>query len=67
MAMMMGNLYAALREGGTSDDQARKAAEEVADYTKQLSDIRSDLSLEKGLLGVVVTGVMALLIKAFFA
>lgn len=67
MALMMGNLYEALREGGTSDDRARKAAEEVADYTKQLSDIRNDLSLVKGLLGVVVTGVMALLIKAFFA
>lgn len=66
MAMMMGNLYSALREGGASDEQARKAAEEVADYQKQLTDIRADLALVKGLLGVVVAGVMALLVKTFF-
>lgn len=66
MALMMGNLYQALREGGASDEVSRKAAEEVADYQKQLSEIRSDLSLVKGLLGVVVAGVMALVLKAFF-
>lgn len=66
MALRMGNLYEALRESGASDERARKAAEEVADYQKQLSDIRTDLSLVKGLLGVVVAGVMALLIKTFF-
>ena len=67
MALMMGNLYTALRESGAADETARKAAEEVADYSKQLSDIRTDLALVKGLLGVVVTGVIALVIKAFFA
>ena len=65
MAMMMGSLYAALREGGTGDEAARKAAEEVADYTKQLSDSRNDLAMVKALLGVVVTGIVALLLKAF--
>ena len=66
MALMMGSLYQALRESGASDETSRKAAEEVADYQKQLSDIRSDLSLVKGLLGVVVAGVMALVLKTFF-
>ena len=66
MAMMMGALYQALREGGASDERALKAAEEVADYSKQLADIRTDLALVKALLGIVVTGIIALIIKAFF-
>ena len=67
MSMMMGNLYEALVEGGASSENARKAAEEVADYQKQLSDIRTDLALVKALLGVAVTGILALVVKAFFA
>jgi len=66
MAIMMGNLYEALVEGGASADNARKAAEEVADYQKQLSEIRTDLTLVKTLLGVIVTGVAALVIRTFF-
>ena len=64
--MMMGNLYEALVEGGASSENARKAAEEVADYQKQLADIRTDLTLVKALLGVAVTGILALIIKTFF-
>lgn len=67
MALMMGQLYQALRESGASDESARKAAEEVADYQKQLSDIRSDRSMVKALLGVLVAGVAALVVRAFFA
>lgn len=65
MAIMMGNLYEALVEGGASSDTARKAAEEVADYQK-LGEIRTDLTLVKGLLGVSVAGTIALVIKGFF-
>ena len=66
MSLMMGSLYEALVEGGTSNDTAKKAAEEDADYQKQLSDIRVDLSFIKALLGVAVSGIIALVIKAFF-
>ena len=66
MAIMMRSLYEALVEGGTSPDAAKKAAEEVADYQKQLSEIRTDLALIKGLLGVAVAGVLALVIRTFF-
>lgn len=66
MSLMMGTLYEALVEGGTSSDTAKKAAEEVADYQKQLSDSRTDLAFIKALLGVAVSGVIALVIKAFF-
>ena len=67
MALMMGSLYQALRESGASDEVSRKAAEEVADYQKRLSEIRSDLSLVKGLLGVAVAEIRALVLKTFFS
>jgi hypothetical protein len=66
MAVMMGQLYKALVEGGANPDTAQKAAEEVADYQKQLADIRSDLSMVKALLGVVVAGIAALVLRTFF-
>ena len=66
MAVMMGSLYKALLGGGTSAEAATRAAEEVADHQKQLADIRTDLALLKGLLGVAVSGIVALVIKAFF-
>lgn len=64
--MMMGNLYDALVEGGTTPEKARKAAEEIADYQKPLSDNRSDLAFIKGVLGITATGVLALVIRIFF-
>ena len=67
MSMMMGNLYEALLEGGASSETARIAAEEVADYLKQLPDIPTDLAFVTASLGVAVTGILALVIKAFFA
>ena len=67
MAMMMGTLYQALREAGASDERAQKAAEEVADYSKQLADIRTALTLVKALLGIIIAGVVALVMKAFIA
>ena len=66
MAMIMGGLYDALVDGGTQPDLARKAAEEIADYRKQLADIRTDLAFIKGVLGITVTGVFALVVKTFF-
>ena len=67
MSIMMGDLYDALIDGGTSDEKARKAAQEVADFQKQLGDIKSDLALIKGLLGVAVAGVITLVVRLFVA
>ena len=66
MALMMGNLYDALVEGGASVDAAKRAAEEVADYQKQLSEVRADLAVVKAMLGILIAGVAALVIKTFF-
>ena len=42
MALMAGELYTALKEANVSDEQARKAATEVANFDKGLTDLRAD-------------------------
>ena len=63
--MMMSKLYLALRHAGVDEAEVAQAAEEVADYQKQLAEIRTDLALVKTLLGVIVAGVTALVVRTF--
>ena len=51
MAVMLANLYDALRAAGANDELAKKAAEEVAGYERQLGDIRAELSVLKWMVG----------------
>ena len=44
MALMLGQLYDALRAGNVPDDKARAAAEEVANYEGEPSKLRVDMS-----------------------
>jgi hypothetical protein len=44
MALMLGQLYDALRAGNVPDDKARAAAEEVANYEGELSKLRLEMS-----------------------
>ena len=43
MALMLGQLYDALRAGNMPDDKARAAAEEVANYEGELTKLRPDI------------------------
>ena len=65
MAMMMGNLYQALLESGASDENARKAAEEVAIYDNRFAKVESELLLLKWMVGFNLTMTAAVLIKLF--
>ena len=67
MAVMLGNLYGALREAGVPDDKAQKAAEEVATFKDEIATLKSDtvllkrmvgfnLALTLGLVGLVLHG-----------
>jgi hypothetical protein len=74
MALMLGQLYDALRAGNVPDDKARAAAEEVANYEGELSKLRLELSerfshvegeqrIHRWMIGVVIAlvlGVFAL-------
>ncbi len=65
MAMMMGNLYQALLESGASDENARKAAEEVAVYDNRFAKVESELLLLKWMVSFNLTMTAAVLIKLF--
>ena len=63
MAIATGSLHEAQVEGAASSDVARKAAGEAADYQEQLSDVRTNSTRVKTLLGVIVAGVAVLVIR----
>jgi hypothetical protein len=55
VALMLGQLYDALRAGNVPDDKARAAAEEVANYEGEIaklrvavSEIKSDVEAQPG-------------------
>jgi hypothetical protein len=61
VALMLGQLYDALRAGNVPDDKARAAAEEVANHEGEIakprvevSEIRSDVRLLKWMMGFVL-------------
>ena len=46
MAVMMGNLYSALKQAGADEDSAKEAAEEVAGFESRTFDFKTDLKSE---------------------
>lgn len=65
MALMMSSLYDALRAANVDDERARKAADEVANYDNQISDLRSDVKLLKWMLWFNLALSVAILFKLF--
>jgi hypothetical protein len=59
MAMMLGALYKALTE--PTEENARRAAEEVAGYESRLAAIDMKLAVGQALLGISVTLLLGLL------
>ena len=65
MALMLGALRDALVNAGADDESARKAAEEVAGYERELAGIKGELLLVKWMLGTNVAISIAILWKVF--
>lgn len=65
MTVMLAELYDALKEAGAPEPKAREAAEAVAAYETRFAKIEADLMLLKWMVGAVLGGVVALLVKAF--
>lgn len=58
MAVMLGNLYGALREAGVPDEKAQKAAEEVATFKDEIATLKADVLLLKWMVGFVLASVL---------
>jgi hypothetical protein len=67
MAMMMGNLYSALKQAGADDDNARKAAEEVATYDARMNTIESRLCVLTWMVDTNVALTLAIVGKLFLS
>ena len=65
MPLMLGQLYQALKSAGASEDEAQKAASEVAGYDTRLSKIETDLAVLKWMVGSVMAMCMAIVFKVF--
>jgi len=59
MAVMMGRLYAALREANVPEDKATAAAEEIAAYDNRLAAIESRLAVLTWMVGSTIALVAA--------
>jgi glutathione S-transferase len=59
MAVMMGRLYAALREANVPEDKATAAAEEIAAYDNRLAAIESRLAVLTWMVGSTIALVVA--------
>lgn len=65
MAMMMGDLYDALRNAGADDEHAKRAAQEVAAFENAIADLRSTLKLHSWMLGFNLALSVAILWRVF--
>jgi hypothetical protein len=67
MALMLGKLYAALRDAGANEQQAREAAEEAAGYETRLASIDTRVTVLTWMVGANVTLTVAVLAKLLLA
>jgi hypothetical protein len=72
VSTMISEVYDAFKEAGVSEEKARKAAEAIAAYDTrfanidlQLAEVRSVQRLHSWMLGTLLAGVLALVLKAF--
>jgi hypothetical protein len=65
MALMMSQLFDALRLAGAPDDRARAAAEEVAAYENRLANVETKLAVLTWMVGANIALTIAAVVKLF--
>lgn len=65
MALMIGELYTALREANVSDDKARAAAEAVADFERRIGRMETLVSVNTAVLTINTALVVAVAGRLF--
>jgi hypothetical protein len=63
MAIMLGAMHRALVSAGANDEDARKAAEELAGFEKRLAEVEANLMLLKWIVGSNIVISLAILWK----
>lgn len=61
MTMMITEVYDALKDVGANDEKARRAAEALADYQRDISELRGDTRLLKWMAATNLAFTMAIL------
>ncbi|EGV16642.1 hypothetical protein [Thiocapsa marina] len=62
---MIAEVYDALLSAGADDEKARAAAKAIAEYNRDISELRSNLALLKWMVGFNLAFTMAILWKVF--
>jgi hypothetical protein len=65
MAILMGDLRAALVSWGASEDLANRAATEVATYKARLAGVETRLSVLTSMVGANIAMTMAVMFRVF--
>jgi hypothetical protein len=67
MAVMMGNLYSALKQAGADEESAKKAAEAVAGFENRISTLASDITVLKWMVVFNLALTVAIVGRLFLA
>lgn len=65
MTMMLTEVYDALKDVGANEEKARRAAEALADYQRDISELRGDTRVLKWIAGTNLAFTMAILWRVF--
>ena len=65
MTTMISEVYDAFKDAGTEDTKARAAAQAIADYQRDISEVKSELKLHRWMLGTAIALNIAILLKLF--
>ncbi len=67
MSTMNTEIYSALIDAGASEDKAKDSAKSVADYPKDINDLKADLKLIKWGIGLIIAAEVLPILKTLFA
>lgn len=62
---MLTEVYDALKDVGANEEKARRAAEALADYQRDISELRGDTRVLKWIAGTNLAFTMAILWRVF--
>ncbi len=65
MTTLIAEVYDAFKDAGAEDTKARAAAQAIADYQRDISDVKSELKLPRWMLGTAIALNVAILLKLF--